>query len=81
MDTKHIDLSERSRKILKTVIHAYINDAEPVGSRTVAKKAVLGLSSATIQHPRVLLRANNACEKSHLWIQSTLTYLNEAARY
>jgi len=50
MDTKHIDLSERSRKILKTVIHAYINDAEPVGSRTVAKKAGLGLSPATIRN-------------------------------
>ena len=50
MDTKHIDLSERSREILKTVIHAYINDAEPVGSRTVAKKAGLGLSPATIRN-------------------------------
>ena len=50
MDTKHIDLSERSREILKTIIHAYINDAEPVGSRTVAKKAGLGLSPATIRN-------------------------------
>ena len=50
MDTKHIDLSERSREILRTIIHAYINDAEPVGSRTVAKKAGLGLSPATIRN-------------------------------
>ena len=50
MDTKHIDLSERSREILRTIIHAYINDAEPVGSRTVAKKASLGLSPATIRN-------------------------------
>lgn len=50
MDTKHIDLSERSREILKTVIHSYINDAQPVGSRTVAKKAGLGLSPATIRN-------------------------------
>ncbi len=50
MDTKHIDLSERSREILKTIIHSYINDAEPVGSRTVAKKAGLGLSPATIRN-------------------------------
>ncbi|MDL1959874.1 MAG: heat-inducible transcriptional repressor HrcA [Deltaproteobacteria bacterium] len=50
MDTKHIDLSERSREILKTIIHAYINSAEPVGSRTVSKKAGLGLSPATIRN-------------------------------
>jgi heat-inducible transcriptional repressor len=50
MDTKHIDLSERSREILRTIIHAYINDAEPIGSRTVAKKAGLGLSPATIRN-------------------------------
>jgi len=50
MDTKHIDLSERSREILRTIIHAYINDAEPVGSRTVAKKAGLGLSPSTIRN-------------------------------
>lgn len=49
MDTKYIDLSERSREILKTIIHSYINDAEPVGSRTVANKAGLGLSPATIR--------------------------------
>ncbi len=50
MDMKYIDLSERSREILKTIIHAYIDSAEPIGSRTVAKKADLGLSPATIRN-------------------------------
>ena len=36
---------------------------------------------SVFQHPKVLLSANNACEKNHLWIQSTLTYPNEVARY
>ena len=50
MDIKYIDLSERSREILKTIIRTYIDCAEPVGSRTVAKKADLGLSPATIRN-------------------------------
>ena len=50
MNTKQIDLSERKNEILKTIVHAYINGAKPVGSKTVADKAGLGLSPATIRN-------------------------------
>ncbi|MEA4815887.1 MAG: heat-inducible transcriptional repressor HrcA [Lachnospiraceae bacterium] len=43
-------LSERKMKILQAIINDYIATAEPVGSRTIAKKYDMGLSSATIRN-------------------------------
>ena len=43
-------LDDRKRRILQAIIDDYINTAEPVGSRTIAKKHELGLSSATIRN-------------------------------
>lgn len=45
-----MSLDERKKEILKAIINDYINTAEPIGSRTVAKKHGLGLSSATIRN-------------------------------
>ena len=45
-----MELSERKQKILKAVIDEYVEAAEPVGSRAIAKKDELGLSSATIRN-------------------------------
>ena len=44
------ELDERKLMILKAVIEDYIESFEPVGSRTVAKKYDMGLSSATIRN-------------------------------
>ncbi|MDR0287604.1 MAG: heat-inducible transcriptional repressor HrcA [Clostridiales bacterium] len=43
-------LDERKIRILKAIIDDYIINVEPVGSRTIAKKHELGLSSATIRN-------------------------------
>ena len=43
-------LDDRKRKILQAIINDYISTAEPIGSRTIAKKHELGLSSATIRN-------------------------------
>lgn len=43
-------IDERKKIILKAIIDDYISSAEPVGSRTVARKHELGLSSATIRN-------------------------------
>lgn len=45
-----INLTDRDREILKDVILSYILSAEPVSSRSVAKKGRLGLSAATIRN-------------------------------
>ncbi len=50
MISRQIDLSERNCEILRAVVQSYIEKAEPVGSRTVAKKSALGLSPATIRN-------------------------------
>ncbi|HUO86126.1 MAG TPA: heat-inducible transcriptional repressor HrcA [Thermoanaerobaculia bacterium] len=43
-------LSERDREILRSIILAFIVDAEPVSSRSVSKRSGLGLSAATIRN-------------------------------
>lgn len=43
-------LNDRKISILKAIINDYIATAEPVGSRTIAKRYDLGVSSATIRN-------------------------------
>ena len=45
-----MQLNDRKIGILKAIIKDYIDTAEPVGSRTIAKKYELGVSSATIRN-------------------------------
>jgi heat-inducible transcriptional repressor len=45
-----MSLDERKAAILKALIEDYIETAEPVGSRTIAKKFSIGISSATIRN-------------------------------
>lgn len=43
-------LEERQNKVLVAVVCTYISTAEPVGSRTIAKKYDIGVSSATVRN-------------------------------
>ena len=43
-------LSDRQLKILEAIVNDYIHTAEPIGSRTIAKKYGMGISSATIRN-------------------------------
>ena len=43
-------LNERKARILEAIITDYIDSAEPIGSRTIAKKYNMGISSATIRN-------------------------------
>jgi heat-inducible transcriptional repressor len=43
-------VNDRKLKILKVIIDDFIDTAQPVGSRTIAKKYPLGISSATIRN-------------------------------
>ena len=43
-------LNERKKKILEAVVSNYIETADPVGSRTIARTCRIGLSSATIRN-------------------------------
>jgi hypothetical protein len=44
------DLSEREIAVLEAVVQAYVETAEPAGSRTVARRSGLGVSPATIRN-------------------------------
>lgn len=44
------ELSERKLRILRFIIQEYIGTAEPVGSRTISKNKLLGVSAATIRN-------------------------------
>jgi heat-inducible transcriptional repressor len=43
-------LNQRQLQILKLIIDDFIDTGEPIGSRTIAKKSPLGISSATIRN-------------------------------
>ncbi len=45
-----MDLTERKLQILQAIITDYVKNAEPVGSRSIAKKYDFGLSPATIRN-------------------------------
>ena len=58
-------LDSRKLKILQAIINDYIVTAEPVGSRTVAKKYELGISSATIRNEMSDLEEMGFLEQPH----------------
>lgn len=60
-----MNLDERKRHILKVIINDYINTAEPVGSRTIAKRCGLGISSATIRNEMADLEDMGYLEQPH----------------
>src|SRR6185295_4884662 len=43
-------VNQRAQQILKILVERYIQDGNPIGSRTIAEEYSLGLSSATIRN-------------------------------
>ena len=60
-----MSLNERKRKILKAVIDDYINYAEPIGSRHIAKNHDISLSSATIRNELAALEEMGYLAQPH----------------
>ena len=58
-------MDERKRRILKVVTDDYITSAEPVGSRTIARKYDLGLSPATIRNEMADLEEEGYLQQPH----------------
>ncbi len=50
METITVQISERAHKILSAVVETYVQTAEPVGSRLVAKRPEIGCSPATVRN-------------------------------
>lgn len=60
-----MEMDERKIRILQAIINDYITTAEPVGSRTIAKKYDLGISSATIRNEMADLEEMGYLEQLH----------------
>lgn len=58
-------LDERKRKVLQAIIDDYITTAEPIGSRTIARKYNLGVSPATIRNEMSDLEMLGFLEQPH----------------
>ncbi|MGK0468001.1 MAG: heat-inducible transcriptional repressor [Clostridium sp.] len=60
-----MEMDDRKIKILGAIVTDYINNGEPVGSRTIAKKYDLGISSATIRNEMSDLEEMGYIEQLH----------------
>ncbi|HZX46879.1 MAG TPA: heat-inducible transcriptional repressor HrcA [Clostridia bacterium] len=60
-----MQMDERKLRILQAVIADYISTAQPIGSRTIAKKYKLGISSATIRNEMSDLEEMGYLEQPH----------------
>jgi len=58
-------MDARKRRVLEALIDDYISTAEPVGSRTLARKYSLGVSSATIRNEMADLEEQGFLEQPH----------------
>lgn len=60
-----MQMDERKKKVLEAIVLDYIATAEPVGSRTIARKFDLGVSSATIRNEMADLEELGLIEQPH----------------
>ena len=60
-----VELTSREREVLRSVIHSYILNANPIGSRTLSKHYHLGLSAATIRNTMADLEESGLLEQPH----------------
>ena len=61
-----MNLDERKKKILSSVVEDYIESAEPVGSKTLVEKYHLNYSSATIRNDMKILEEEGYLEQPHV---------------
>lgn len=60
-----MDMDERKSRVLQAIIQDYVQTAEPVGSRTLARKYQFGLSPATIRNEMSDLEELGYLEQPH----------------
>ena len=59
------DLSDRSRRLLATLVREYIETGEPVASQVLARESGLGVSSATVRNVLVQLEDAGYVHQPH----------------
>lgn len=58
-------LDERKSKVLQSVVEDFVRSGEPVGSRTISRKYLVGVSSATIRNEMADLEEMGLLEQPH----------------
>ncbi len=58
-------MTERKKRILKAIVNEYVMTAEPVGSRTLARRYDFGVSPATIRNDMADLEEESYLEQPH----------------
>lgn len=61
-----LELSERKKELLRSIINEYIETAEPVGSETIVEKHSLGVSPATVRNEMVTLTNEGYLKQPHV---------------
>src|SRR3954463_15937045 len=59
------DLSDRSRRLLATLVRAYIETGEPVSSQVLARESGLGVSPATVRNALAQLEEAGYLHQPH----------------
>lgn len=70
-------LNDRKKKILQAIVEDYIDNVQPVGSKTLVENYNLGVSSATIRNEMAELEEMGYLDKTHISsgrVPSTLGY-------
>ena len=62
---KNATIDKRKEKILETIVEEYVQSAEPVGSKYIAHKYDLGISSATVRNDMAFLEDVGYLEQPH----------------
>lgn len=60
-----MELTERKKKILRTIVESYVATAEPVGSKALAQSSTLDISPATIRNEMADLTELGYLEQPH----------------
>lgn len=60
-----MELSQRKKQILRTIVESYVATAEPVGSKALAQSAKLDISPATIRNEMADLTEMGLLEQPH----------------
>ena len=60
-----MELTDRKKKVLRTIVDLYIRTAEPVGSKAIAEMPEMNYSSATIRNEMADLTAMGYLEQPH----------------
>ena len=61
----NIDLNTRSQQLMKSLVERYIEDGQPVGSKTLSEDKALAVSSATIRNVMKQLEDHGLIRSPH----------------